>query len=452
MQDYAEKRIVVIGAGRSGQALVRFFCERGAQVVLTDRRRRDDLAHLAERWPQRLTLDLGGHDRRHLVGADLVVLSPGVPSDLPLLQQVRQAGIPVLGEVEIASRHLQAPLVAITGTNGKSTTTALCGEMFRSGGCKTFIGGNLGTPLIEAAATGGWQWLVVELSSFQLETIERFRPKYAMLLNISSDHLDRYDDMAAYVSAKKRIFENQGGDDVAVLNAGDRQVMTLAGGLAARPVLFSAEKDLPEGMSLDAAGNILWRWQGRELRFDTRQLLLRGRHNVENVMAAMIPPLLEGIDPKLVWRTACRFPGLPHRMQLVRRLRGVDWIDDSKGTNVGSVMRSLAGLRPPVTLIAGGKDKGGDFATLAPLVRDRVGHLLLIGEAADRIERELAGTARIVRCADMAEAVKRAAELTPAGGTVLLSPGCSSFDMFSSFEERGRVFARQVNALPEEGA
>jgi len=449
MQDYADKRIVVVGAGRSGQALVRFFCERGAQVVLTDRRRRDDLGPLAERWPHSLVLDLGGHDRRHLTGADLVVLSPGVPSDLPLLQPVRQSGIPVLGEVEIASRHLQSPLVAITGTNGKSTTTALCGEMFRSGGGRTFIGGNLGTPLIEAVA-GSWQWLVVELSSFQLETIERFRPKYAMLLNISSDHLDRYDGMTAYVTAKKRIFRNQRPDDVAILNAGDARVMALAGELVARPVFFSAEKELAEGMCLDADGRILWRWQGSEQCFDSRQLRLRGRHNIENVMAAMIPPLLEGIDPERVWQAACRFSGLPHRMQLVRRRHGVDWIDDSKGTNVGSVLRSLAGLPAPVTLIAGGRDKGGDFTTLAPLVRERVAHLLLLGEAAGRIARELAGATSVEHCADMAEAVRRAAELTPTGGTVLLSPGCASFDMFSSFEERGRAFARLVDALPEE--
>ncbi|RME34461.1 MAG: UDP-N-acetylmuramoyl-L-alanine--D-glutamate ligase, partial [Deltaproteobacteria bacterium] len=320
-----------------------------------------------------------------------------------------------------------------------------------SGGFATFIGGNLGTPLIEAV-TGSWQWLVVELSSFQLETIETFRPKYAMLLNVSEDHLDRYDGMGAYLAAKRRIFENQSDGDVAILNAADPVVRSLAGSLGSRVVCFSSESELDEGMGLGADGRIVWRWQGAERRFDPAELQLRGRHNIENVMAAMIPPLMEGLDGHAVWAAACAFAGLPHRMQLVRRRNGVDWINDSKGTNVGSVARSLAGLDAPVTLIAGGKDKGGDFASLAPLVRGRVRHLLLIGQAAERIARELHGCCDIEICDSLEQAVQRAAVLTPAGGTVLLSPGCSSFDMFASFEQRGDIFARLVGDLPEEGA
>ncbi len=451
MVSNTHRRIIVFGAGKSGLALVRHFCAQGADVTLTDRRADADLGDVTAVCGDRLKLALGHHDPGLLTGAEMIAVSPGVPSDLPLLQQARQMGIPVWGEVEIASRELSAPMVAITGTNGKSTTTALCGEMFRSGGFATFIGGNLGTPLIEAV-TGSWQWLVVELSSFQLETIETFRPKYAMLLNVSEDHLDRYDGMGAYLAAKRRIFENQSDGDVAILNAADPVVRSLAGSLGSRVVCFSSESELDEGMGLGADGRIVWRWQGAERRFDPAELQLRGRHNIENVMAAMIPPLMEGLDGHAVWAAACAFAGLPHRMQLVRRRNGVDWINDSKGTNVGSVARSLAGLDAPVTLIAGGKDKGGDFASLAPLVRGRVRHLLLIGQAAERIARELHGCCDIEICDSLEQAVQRAAVLTPAGGTVLLSPGCSSFDMFASFEQRGDIFARLVGDLPEEGA
>jgi len=445
-RSYADKQIVIVGAGRSGQALARFFCERGARVTLSDRRQREEIGVLDGLWQDSVAFDLGGHDPQLLSGADLVVISPGVPSGLPVLMQARSAGVPVLGEVEIAWRDLPAPLVGITGTNGKSTTTALCGAMFSAAGLETFTGGNLGTPLSEAVGAKNWDWLVVELSSFQLETIRDFRPRYGMLLNLSADHLDRYAGMQAYLDAKLRLFENQNEDDVAILNHDDPLVCKLASRLVARKLWFSTRDDLPEGICLDGE-EIVWRHQEKESRFAVSELGLRGLHNLENVMAALLPPLLEGLDPQLVWRSACDFAGLPHRMQLVSHLGGVDWINDSKGTNVGSVMKSLAGIPSPVTLIAGGKDKGGDFSELAPLVRERVSHLLLIGEAAGRIARELAGCCEIETCPDLESAVTRAQMLTRAGGSVLLSPGCSSFDMFSSFEQRGEVFTRLVKEL-----
>lgn len=362
---YAEKQIVVVGAGKSGQALARFFCNHGARVVLSDRRNRDELSEVVAIWQDQVQLDIGGHDSQLMKGADLVVISPGVPSDLPVLEEAREAGVAVLGEVEIAWRELPTPLIGITGTNGKSTTTALCGEMFRQGGYETFVGGNLGTPLIDAVETGGWQWLVVELSSFQLEAIRDFRPRYAMLLNLSPDHLDRYKGMDEYCQAKLRLFENQSSNDVAILNADDANVVSMTAGLAAEKIWFSSKSELAKGMFL-AGEELVWRDGEKETRFDSLQLKLRGIHNLENVMAAMIPPLMEGVPAKLVWKSACDFGGLPHRMQLVRQLDGSDWFNDSKGTNVGSVLKSLQGLKAPVTLIAGGKDKGGIFLNWSP--------------------------------------------------------------------------------------
>lgn len=445
--DYRNRHVVVVGAGRSGVGLARYFRSRGASVVLSDRRPAEALEQLAALAAEGVQLDLGGHTEALFTGADLIALSPGVPAEIPAIVAAAAKGVPVLGEIEIAWRELPQPLVAITGTNGKSTVTTVMGDVFESWGKAPFVGGNLGTPLIEAVG-GPWGWLVVELSSFQLETIERFRPRWAVLLNITEDHLDRYPDMASYQSAKARLFENQTASDWAVLNADDPLVMAAAAGTPARRILFSSSRPLAEGMSLDG-GELVWRWAGQEERFPAAELQIRGQHNLENVMAALMPPLVEGCPPATAWAAATAFRGLPHRMELVATIRGVRWYDDSKGTNVGSVVKSLAGLEAPVTLIAGGKDKHGDLEPLVEPIRAKVSDLILIGEAAPRMAAAYAGLATIHRAAGMAEAVATAAEVTPAGGTVLLSPGCSSFDMFRSFEERGRIFAGAVRALAE---
>jgi UDP-N-acetylmuramoylalanine--D-glutamate ligase len=355
--------------------------------------------------------------------------------------------VPILGEIEIASRELEQPLVAISGTNGKSTVTTLMGEMFRACGKRTFVGGNLGTPLIEAVGRE-WDWLVVELSSFQLETIETFRPQFGVLLNISEDHLDRYPDMRSYQAAKSRLFENMTSQDCVVLNADDPLVMAAAGRTPARKVLFSGNRVLQEGMGIDDYW-LVWNWRGGSQRFDARQLIVQGQHNLENVMAAMIPPLLSGCPADAAWQAATSFRGLPHRMELVGDARGLRWFNDSKGTNIGSVVKSLDGLAGPLTLIAGGKDKHGSLTPLMDQVRRKVDHLVLIGEAAERMARAFEGMTTIHRAASMGEAVRIAAEVTPSGGTVLLSPGCSSFDMFSNYGERGKVFAEAVAALAE---
>jgi UDP-N-acetylmuramoylalanine--D-glutamate ligase len=448
MTDYRDRQIVVVGAGRTGRALAEHFLAAGAQVILSDSRSAEQLADLTELQGRGVRLDCGGHSREIFAAADLIAISPGVPLTLPAIADALEQGVPVLGEIEIAFRELKAPLAAITGTNGKSTTTTLMGEIFQAWGRRTFVGGNLGTPLIEALDGRDWDWLVVEVSSFQLEAIETFRPKYGLLLNISEDHLDRYPDLAAYLAAKQMLFVNMTSADVAVLNGDDPVVRQLTVNVPCRRVFFSSQGVPEEGMGLDG-GDIVWRMKGAETRFPTAELRLKGLHNLENVMAALIPPLLEGCPPRTAWEAVCAFRGLDHRMVLVRELDGVAWYNDSKGTNVGSVVKSLAGLGKPVTLIAGGRDKGGDYLPLAGPVKDKVAHLVLIGEAADRIEAALGTLTDTVRAATLEEAVSLARRLTPPGGSVLLSPGCSSFDMFRSYAERGEVFVRAVQALPE---
>jgi UDP-N-acetylmuramoylalanine--D-glutamate ligase len=444
-KDYRDKQITIIGAGSTGRSLTKFFLAQGAMVVLSDNRSAELLDNLDELEQAGVRMDLGGHTQELFTTADLIVTSPGVPLDIPVLDLCRQHGVPILGEVEIAWHQLTGTMIGITGTNGKSTVTTLVGEMLKAWGENAFVGGNLGTPLIDAVGHD-YQWQVVELSSFQLETIEDFRPGYAMLINVSEDHLDRYPGMASYVAAKARIFENLGEDDIAILNADDPQVMQAASATAANKVCFSSESVLESGMSL-SDDKIIWRWQGSEIIFAAKELKLRGQHNRENVMAALIPLLIEGCPAEIAWSAARNFTGLAHRMEFLGQLNGANWYDDSKGTNIGSVVKSLAGLEKPVVLIAGGKDKQGDLSALVPMIRDKVDHLVLIGAAAERMSHAFDGLAKIHRAADMHETVGIAAQVSSPGGSVLLSPGCSSFDMFKNFAERGRIFAREFHAL-----
>jgi len=448
-QNYRDRQIVVVGAGASGRSLARFFSGRGAQVSLSDARPAAQLSDLDLLQQEGVRLDLGGHTAALFNAADLVVISPGVPLTVPVLTDCQRQGVPVLGEIEIAWRELAGSMVGITGTNGKSTVTTLMGEMFKAWGCKTFVGGNLGTPLIDAVGQN-CEWHVVELSSFQLETIASFHPRYAVLLNITEDHLDRYPDMASYVAAKLRLFENLCAEDVAILNADDPLVVAAAEATGAQKVWFSSTRLLENGMCL-VDERILWRWQGRELIFPATELKLRGRHNQENVMAALIPPLLEGCPAEVAWDIAVTFTGLPHRMEYLGEHAGAAWYNDSKGTNIGSVVKSIAGLDAPVVLIAGGKDKQGDLAPLAEVLPGKVAHLVLIGEAAGRMAEDFAGLTQIHRAASMLAAVQQAASLSEAGGAVLLSPGCSSYDMFRNYEERGRIFAEAFRALQHQG-
>jgi UDP-N-acetylmuramoylalanine--D-glutamate ligase len=442
---YRNKHIVIIGAGSTGRSLARFFCARGACVALSDNRPAEQLSNLDELQACGVTLDLGGHTPELFAAADLVVISPGVPLDITVLQASRRQGVPVLGEVEIAWRELTGIMIAITGTNGKSTVTTLVGEMLKAWGKRVFVGGNLGTPLVDAVGHD-YDWYAVELSSFQLETIEAFRPHYAVLLNVTEDHLDRYKDMASYLAAKARIFENMHESDVAILNLDDQLVLQAASSTRASKVYFSSQTVLDAGMSL-IDDCIHWRWHNHEEIFPVTELRLRGRHNQENVMAALIPLLLEGCPAEVAWNTVKNFTGLPHRMEFLGELHGACWYNDSKGTNIGSVVKSLAGLDKPVVLIAGGKDKQGDLSSLVAPIGEKVDHLVLIGAAADRMAKAFDGQTEIHRAGSMRDAVHLADRLSSPGGAVLLSPGCSSFDMYRNYEERGADFATEFRAL-----
>ncbi len=344
-------------------------------------------------------------------------------------------------EIELASRFIAAPLIAITGTNGKTTTTTLTGEIFR--GCRfpTFIGGNIGNPLIDLAISGEKvERAVAELSSFQLEGIEEFHPHVAVLLNITEDHLDRYGTYQEYIDAKARIFMNQSPADFAVLNMDDPLVAELGNGISARVVPMSRRAQPEQGIFYHD-GVITFRWEGREERFPTAGYRLKGVHNLDNIMAALASCLLMGCEARRAQEVVASFRGLPHRMELVAEADGVSWYNDSKGTNVGSVVKSLESFAGGVTLIAGGRDKGGDYAPLAELVRERVEHMILIGEASERIRAALGHLTDTRLAASLEEAVALARQLTRPGGVVLFSPACSSFDMFKNYEERGERFA-----------
>ncbi len=446
--DFKNKRVVVIGAGLSGQALVRFLVERGATVALSDLRNREQIEGLAALDELPIRLDLGGHSLQLFEQADFIAVSPGVPLDCEPLRRASSCGIPLLGEIEIAAREITVPIIGVTGTNGKSTTTSLIGEIMQAWDRNIFVGGNLGTPLIEACSAE-IDGVVVELSSFQLETIDQFHPVIGLLLNLSSDHLDRYADLQSYYQAKLRLFRNMKVADFAVLNADDSEVCRLTADLEATKVWFSARGRLVDGM-VRLGDKLVWNWAGADIQLPLSELQLSGEHNIENAMAAMIPALLQGCPAELAWNAVCAFPGLEHRMQLVRQLNGVNWYNDSKGTNVGSVMKSLAGLSSGVTLIAGGKDKGSDYTLLRPLLEQKVDHLILIGEAAQKMAAELSGSCEIRLAVGLKSAVQQAYEITASGGTVLLSPACSSFDMFTNYQARGNEFEHLVQQLPEE--
>lgn len=443
--DLCGKHILVMGLARTGVACCRFLVNQGAIVTATDMRDElclaealDGLAGLGVRFV------LGRHEEADFLSADMIVVSPGVPMAHPMLTVAQVAGREIVSEIELAGRFISAPMVAITGTNGKTTTTTLCGEIFRANGFVTYVGGNIGDPLVEADCQA--ERVVVEISSFQMEWIRSFRPKVAALLNISEDHLDRYSTYQDYIDAKLRIFENQSADDFAVLNMDDHLVWQYAGRLKARVFPFSRKYELDEGIfSMD--GEIIYRYQGLEVRFPTAAFRLKGVHNLENIMAALACALLLGCDPEKSFISVRDFEALHHRMEFVREVNSVNYYEDSKATNVGSVVKALESFQD-ITLIAGGKDKGGAYAPLTELVRERVRHLILIGEAAERMELELGGVTDTRRAATMEDAVALAHEITAPGGTVLMSPACSSFDMFRDYEERARRYIAAVKSLP----
>jgi UDP-N-acetylmuramoylalanine--D-glutamate ligase len=447
------KKVLIIGAARSGVAAARFLAARGATVALNDRKPLEEWTDEGRALKAEGVGLLAGDVPMWLMDQiELVVVSPGVPSKNIPVRYMDRAGAEVIGEVELAARHLRGRIVAITGTNGKTTTTALVAELLRGAALPVQVGGNIGTPLIslvESSREDGWT--VVEVSSYQLETIVDFHPTVAVVLNLMPDHMDRYETLTDYGAAKHRIFRNQTAGDVAILNADDDIVASWAPGLRAHVVLFSVERELEEGLFLRDGRELVSRTRAGERVLLTRdEMQLRGLHNVQNVLAALACGLACGASPDAMRETVKNFNPVEHRLERVAEIAGVEFYNDSKATNVDAAVKALEAFAEhagQIVLILGGRGKHAPYAPLAPLVERKARALVVLGEDAERIEDELKAHARVIRVKDMREAVRRAAEAAQAGDVVLLAPACASWDMFESFEHRGRVFKEEVGKL-----
>jgi UDP-N-acetylmuramoylalanine--D-glutamate ligase len=448
-RDLAGKRVLVVGLGRSGVAAARLCASRGAEVTVNDAKPAAALASQLDLLPETIRRELGGHPDGVFENQHLIVVSPGVPP-LPAIAAAAARGVPVTGEIELASWFIESTMVAITGTNGKSTTTTLCGAILGANGRPTFVGGNLGTPLAEAVGTPAGQeggTCVVEVSSFQLETVETFRPQVAVLLNITPDHLDRYPDLDGYIAAKQRVFAAQTTSDFAVINIDDPNVEAAARSIHSRCILVSTHQALGVGGWVDG-DSLCVRLPGGPIEYYPAQLPgLVGRHNQENALAALIAARLCGALPAEARYALVSFRPLPHRMELVGDFDDIEFYDDSKGTNVGAVVAALDGFPRKVVLIAGGKDKGGSYAPLAEVLKKQGRAAVLIGEAASAMQAALRGILPVEIAADMEEAVNLAAGMAERGDAVVLSPACSSFDMYRDYAHRAEVFRAAVAAL-----
>ncbi len=445
--DAAGKKILVVGLGKTGIAAVRFLAGRGARIVAVDRKPVADLGEVASElrdseWSP------GTYGPESLDGVSMVVPSPGVPPADPILREAVRLGIPVLSELEIAFRFLRPPAVAITGTNGKTTVTTLVGNILKEAGKKVFVGGNIGAPL--AGYVGGPQdddYAVIEVSSFQLQWIERFHPRIAVHLNTTCDHVDYHGSFEEYRRVKDRIFANQEAGDLAILNADEPWPEERTRPIRAAIRCFSSSRPVADGMHLDASDMVLSGPGAPEERYPRSLVRIPGLHNLENVMAAILACRACGCPPEAVARAVAEFSGIAHRIEYTATKGGVAFYDDSKGTNVDAVRRALQTFDKPIVLLLGGRDKEGDFETLAPLVRERVKHLILFGEARDRIAERLGGTVPTEKIPSLGPAVETAYRRAADGDVVLLSPGCASFDEFVNYKERGRFFKEVVKQL-----
>jgi UDP-N-acetylmuramoylalanine--D-glutamate ligase len=450
--EIAGRKVLVIGAARSGIASARFLAQRGATVALNDRKPLAEWSEAALVLKTEGVGQVAGDPPSWLLDQiDLVVVSPGVPARSLPIRYADRRGAEVIGEVELASRFLRGRIVAITGTNGKTTTTALIGNMLKDAGLYVQVGGNIGTPLVSLADSSRDDgWTVVEVSSFQLETIVDFHPTVAIVLNVTPNHMDRYDSFRDYAAAKHNIFRNQAPSDVAILNANDEIVSSWAAGLRAHVVQFSVQKEPEEGLFLRGR-DLVSRSGGAERVLMARdEMHLLGTHNVENVLAAMAAGLACGAAPESLRETVRQFRPVEHRLEEVAEIDGVRFFNDSKATSVDATIKALeafADQAGKVVLILGGRGKQAPYTPLLTLVSERVRKLIVIGEDAEAIERDLKSAAPLERASDMHDAVQKAFAAAQAGDVVLLAPACASFDMFESFEHRGRVFKDEVSSL-----
>ena len=441
------KRVVVYGLGASGMAAARLLRSREVEVLGIDMRTVEqlDLGDLVS--DPGVELILGNEPQDLPARIDGVVLSPGVPPGRPLVTAARQADLPVVAEVELAYLFLDGEVIGITGSNGKSTTTLMTGELLKATGLAVEICGNIGVPLSSRVEGAPGRTFVTELSSFQLDSVDTFHPRVAALLNFSIDHLDWHGDEESYLAAKKNLFRNQQSSDVAVLNADDETVSSVA--VEARRRFFSSQREVEDGCYLE--GDIVVEvdpHRGRQRLFKRSDVPLPGPHNLENAMAATLLSLAAGADPAVIPDTLARFRGLPHRLQRINKLHGVTWYDDSKATNFAATARSLEGFADDsVHLFLGGRNKGGDAAELAEVVKRKVRRIYLIGEAAEEIEAALGHLVEVVAAGTLQSAVAVAREAAEQGETVLLSPACASFDQYRNFAERGDHFQDLVRSL-----
>jgi UDP-N-acetylmuramoylalanine--D-glutamate ligase len=446
--DLKGKRVLVVGLGKSGVASALFLQKQGARVSVSDAK---SPTQLRQEIPVLLdagvTVETGEHGERTFREQDLIVVSPGVPFDMPQLDRARERGVPIIGEVELAYDFLKGNIVAVTGSNGKTTTTTLAGDVIAASGRDTLVGGNIGTPAITFAETATDQtWIVLEISSFQLESIIKFRPKVAAILNVTPDHLDRHYTFENYVAAKARIFENQTADDAAILNADDAACVAMAANVKSCLYWFSRVREVERGAFVRGK-EIVWRDAGTEqTALPVSEISLKGAHNLENVLAAVSIGMLVKADPAAIRRAVEEFRAVEHRLEYVGTVRGVEYYNDSKATNVDATIKALESFPGRVHLILGGKDKGSDYTLLNDLIAQRVKRVYTIGAAAQKIESQVRG-AEVIHSDTLQSAIERASGLASPGDVVLLAPACASFDQFESYEHRGRVFKDLVRAL-----
>jgi UDP-N-acetylmuramoylalanine--D-glutamate ligase len=444
------KRVLVVGLGKSGIAAAQFLKARGAQVTVSDIRPAGLIAELPALLDAGIMVETGSHGLLTFRRQDLIVVSPGVPSDTPELATVRALGIPIIGELELGTEFLEGQIIAITGSNGKTTTTTLIGEILKASGRPTLVGGNIGRPVVDTVAESTPESCsVLEVSSFQLETIQTFHPRIALVLNITPDHLDRHGSFEVYAAAKTRITENQIADDFLVLNAEDEPTKLVAAKTKAQIYWFSPRRQVKQGAFVHSESILFRAKEGGEAEpiMPVAEIPLAGAHNVENVLAAVCAARLAGVDAQTIRAAVAAFHAVEHRLEFVRELDGVRWFNDSKATNVDATAKGVEAFPGGIWLILGGKDKDSDYSTLSPLLRARVKAVITIGSAAEKIESQLAGVVKIERAETMERAVAWAQNEARSGDVVLLAPACSSFDQFENYEHRGRVFKQLVGAL-----
>jgi UDP-N-acetylmuramoylalanine--D-glutamate ligase len=451
MMDLKGKKVLVVGLGKSGLAAALFLRRRGALVTVSDVRSAEALAkEIPALIEAGIMVESGGHGLLTFRRQDLIVVSPGVPLDTPELAQVKHFGLPVIGELELAARFLKGHTLAVTGSNGKTTTTTLLGEILKAGGLPTLVGGNIGLPVVALIDDSTEDtWSVLEVSSFQLETTEQFHPEIAVILNITPDHLDRHGSFENYCAAKERIFAAQTAEDFLVLNADNTPCEDAAARSAAKVYWFSIEHPVDQGAWLEQ-GSVVYRSAEdapTEHVMPLRGIPLKGSHNIENVLAAVVAARLVGVPAGVIRRAVESFQAVEHRLEYVVTHNGVQFYNDSKATNVDATAKAIAAFSGGIHLILGGKDKNSDYTLLSDLLRERVSAVYTIGSAAAKIESHLRGVVSIYSCETLDKAVASAAAAARPGDVVLLAPACSSFDQFENYEQRGKVFKQLVKEL-----